>query len=555
MTETDDAWGITAGYFDVDGTWHPTSDETRARLRDAMGTPIDGPPMWFVPAGRSEPLWNPCRLVLEDGTDLGEVHALPPDLPPGYHDLHPLDSWPSTRVVVHPPVCHQLPRAWGVAVQTYALWSTDSWGCGDLRDLTTLLTSVATAGGGAALISPLHQPAPSLPQEDSPYYPSSRRAWNPLLLAMDGPPPAALRCRPDALIDRDVTWAAKRAALEQRFASLTDPPPIPDSIAIWNAVCDIHGPLWRSWPDHLRRYDREVFAAVLRDDRNLANRASFHQWIQTLLGDQLAGAAATGVDLIGDLAVGFAPNGADGWEFQDSLALDMRVGAPPDPFNEAGQEWGIAPFIPWQLRNAHYEPFIQTIRSVLRGVNGLRMDHVMGLFRQFWIPAGGSPRDGAYVTFPAEELLALLRLEAVRAGAYVVGEDLGTVEPRVREALVASNIAGTKVLWFEEHPPATWPENSLATVTTHDLPTIAAVWSGTDGEPEQADRLRAVAAGDTVADVIAAANRALLDSPARLRLMTTDDLCAATERPNHPGTIDQPNWRIRLPLPVDEITL
>lgn len=549
-----DDWGISDGYFDVAGDWHETSTITRDRLRAAMGTPEPGPPMWFVPVGDTHSLWDPCRLVLEDGTDLGEINSLPDDLPIGYHRLHPLDDSPITHLVVHPATCPPVPSMWGVAAQLYALWSPSSWGIGDLADLATLALSLRAAGGEAILSSPLHQPAPPNPQEHSPYYPSSRRAWNPMLIALADPPPANMRCEPSELINRDAVWTAKRAALEELCARSTSPTPLPTSIALWNALCDEFGPEWQQWPPDLRRFDLAVLADRLRDNREFAQRAGFHQWCQDIIGEQLATVRANTSALIGDLAVGFAPNGSDAWEFQDVLALDVRIGAPPDPFNALGQEWGLPAFIPWRLRNARYEPFIATLRAAFRSVDGLRIDHVMGLFRQYWVPAGMPAAEGAYVVFPSDELLAIVCLEATRARAFVVGEDLGTVAEGVRETLTARAIAGTRVLWFELDPPTRWPIETLATVTTHDLPTIAGVLGGTDGDTELLERLRAVTDSTEVNEVIAHIHAALIASPSALRLISLDDACGVIERPNRPGTVGGSNWRRRLPVSVDAIT-
>jgi 4-alpha-glucanotransferase len=354
-------------------------------------------------------------------------------------------------------------------------------------------------------------------------------------------------------------WVAKRAELERLLAESNAPTPLPDPVAIWNALCDEFGPNWQSWPSEFRQPDAEVIATRLRDNTQFAQRAGFHQWCQHLVHEQLSSIAHSGVTLIGDLALGFSPQGADAWEYQHLLALDVRIGAPPDPFNITGQEWGIPGFVPWRLRNALYAPFIATIRSTLRGVGGLRIDHVMGLFRQFWIPAAGTPSDGAYVCFPADELLAIICLEATRAGAFVVGEDLGTVQDGVREGLGERHIARTMVLWFEPDSPAKWPEDSLATVTTHDLPTIAGVVAGTDGDDVQRERLAAVTGqpfGDASLEVvIERAHDAVLASNSRLRLLATDDLCAVSERPNLPGTIGGSNWRKRLPLAVSALPL
>ena len=561
-----DEWAISDGYFDLNGVWRPTPEGTRDALRTAMGTPTPGPPLWFVPVGEAHALWNPCYVRLEDGAELGPVHELPANLPIGYHDLVPADGGPSTRLFVHPPDCPEIPFAWGVAAQVYALWSERSWGIGDLRDLATVADAVHRAGGGAMLVSPLHQPAPTLPQEDSPYYPSSRRAWNPLLLAMDEPVPEPLHCSPDSLVDRNAVWGTKRAALlaryrRERAAGTSRPvPDAPVAVACWNALCEELGPDWRTWPEPWNQFDGAALAARLSQDAEFAERARFHQWCQGQIGSQLDALAVQGVAVIGDLAVGFSPQGADAWEYQDMLALDTRIGAPPDTFNIAGQDWGIPPFAPWRMRNAAYQPVIDTIRAVLRGVQGLRIDHVMGLFRQYWIPVGRPPTEGAYVTYPADELLAIICIEATRANAFVVGEDLGTVEPHVRERLAQHRIAGTRVLWFEDEPPQAWPAECLATVTTHDLPTVIGVLHGTDGVEQHRDRMEAVlppllAAPPSDVDAVEAVHAALLSSPSRLRLLAMDDLCHAAERPNHPGTVNGLNWRRRLPIPVDELKL
>lgn len=560
----DDEWGITDGYHDVHGHWHQTSIATRDRLRAAMGTPQSGRPMWFVRAGDQHHLWNECDVELEDGTRRAVGDRLPDDLPIGYHELVPRDGSAATRLVVHPAQCPPVPRLWGVAAQVYALWSSSSWGIGDLHDLRRLAVDVMAAGGGALLVSPLHQPAPTLPQEPSPYYPSTRRAWSPLLVGIDAPVPPHLRCRGDQLIDRDDAWISKRSVLEAEFDAHLETlqraglaPATPGPIAWWNARCDVLRGDWRDWPE------------VAPDDHpdadpDLLHRARFHEWLQSQVAEQLADVTATGITLIGDLAVGFSPLGADSHEYRDLLALGERIGAPSDEFNPAGQNWGIPPFVPWRLRAALYQPFIDTVRATLRGMGGLRIDHVMGLFRQYWVPDGGAPEDGAYVRFPADELLAILAIEATRAGAFVVGEDLGTVEATVHEAMARFGIAGTKVLWFEDPPPSEWPEPALATVTTHDLPTVTQVFvrdpvmaedEALGGRPDVVrQRLMAVAVGATsAAEAIDAAHRALLGSPSRLRLITTDDLAGAGNQPNLPGLNDYPSWRLRLPRPVDEL--
>ena len=530
---------ITDGHHDIAGTWHPVAPDVHAALRASMGEPEPSRPLWFVASGSEHQLLGPCHLTLDDGTDCGVVHHLSAAVPIGYHDLAPLDGGPVTRLIVHPTTCPAVPRTWGVAAQIYALWDEASWGIGDLGTLRRLAEAVVARGGGAVLTSPLHQAAPGFPQQDSPYYPSTRRAWSPLLLAVEPPPPPHLRVDPGRSIDRNTVWSLKREHLWNRFAAQPGPWPEPSPIARWNARRERFGADPSRWP-------------VVDDDR-ITLSAQFHDWMQGLIADQLRAVAATGVAVIGDLAVGFAPGGADATEFAPLLAQGVRIGAPPDEFNAAGQNWGLPAFVPWRLRAALYQPFIDTVRAALREVQGLRIDHVMGLFRQYWIPEGRPATEGAYVRFPADELLAIICLEATRAGACVIGEDLGTVEDGVRDALAACRIAGTRVLLFEDEPPAAWPEQCLATLTTHDLPTVAAVLGLPATDPRRA-RLQVVSPDCTDPErALAAAHAALLASPAALRLLTTDDLAGATAQPNVPGTVGPPNWCRPLPHPVAEL--
>ncbi len=197
--------------------------------------------------------------------------------------------------------------------------------------------------------------------------------------------------------------------------------------------------------------------------------------------------AAEALPLIHDLAIGASADGADAWRWQDTFADGVRVGAPPDEFNTLGQDWGLPPFDPWRLRAAGYEPFIRVVRAGLRHAGGLRFDHVMGLFRLFWIPLGGAAGEGTYVRYPWWDLLDILALESARAGAFVVGEDLGTVEDSTRHELHRRGVLSYRLLWFEPTAPDSgrWPHQALAAVTTHDLPTVAGLWSGSDVEAQR----------------------------------------------------------------------
>jgi 4-alpha-glucanotransferase len=281
--------------------------------------------------------------------------------------------------------------------------------------------------------------------------------------------------------------------------------------------------------------------------------------------------AGTSVRLVQDLAVGVDPSGADAWMWQDVLASGMEVGAPPDAFNRLGQDWGLPPFDPWRLRAAGYQPFVQTVRANLRSGGGLRVDHIMGLFRQYWVPARTDPRHGAYVRYPWEDLLHILALESERAGAFVVGEDLGTVEPSVRQELAKRNVLSSRVLWFEEGGPARFPSRSMASISTHDLPTVAGVWTGADLsaqrrlglQPDTAsvDAIRTrlqelLGVGDDASldQVIVTAHRLLAEAPSMLVTASLEDALGVEERPNMPGTVDAwPNWSLALPRPLEQV--
>ncbi|HYN63838.1 MAG TPA: 4-alpha-glucanotransferase, partial [Candidatus Limnocylindrales bacterium] len=336
---------------------------------------------------------------------------------------------------------------------------------------------------------------------------------------------------------------------------------------VFAALSEELGPGWTQWPAGLRDPDG---AAVGHAAERMADRVDFHAWLQLLLDRQLA-AASRATPLIGDLPVGFDPGGFDAWAWQAMLA-PASIGAPPDVFNPAGQRWGLPPFAPHRLRAAGYRPFVETIRANLAHSGGLRIDHVLGLFRQWWVPEGANPADGAYVRQPTQELLAVLAIESHRAGAVVIGEDLGTVAPGVRRRLASANVLSTRLGFFERRPPARWPRRSVAAMTTHDLPTIAGAWTGEDLEDQaQAGivpdaralaRLRArlsalagVSDGTPVPEVVLRAHAALSAAPSALALATLEDALLERRRPNLPGTgrAQRDNWSRALPATLERM--
>ncbi len=377
----------------------------------------------------------------------------------------------------------------------------------------------------------------------------------------------------------EVLAGEHRAAVAAMDQALRD-------VATWYALAERHGPEWRTWPEELRGPDAPGIPTAQRE---LADRIVFHAWCQYLLDVQLAEAHAATfgmpVGLIADLAVGCAPDGADAWALQSFLAPGVHVGAPPDDFNQRGQDWSLPPWRPDRLAEAGYAPLREMLAAVLTHADGVRIDHVAGLWRLWWIPPGRPATEGTYVSYDARAMLAVLAIEASRAGAIVVGEDLGTVEPEVTQGLAERGMLGCAVLWFQRDdddalvPPQEWPGTTLGTISTHDLPTAvgflrdehvrareaAGLLTDPDAAREQAARERAeleemlvdqgVLGEDRSEDAVVAAMHALLArAGSRIVLASFTDVLDEVRQPNLPGTTDAyPNWRIPLPLSTEEL--
>jgi 4-alpha-glucanotransferase len=518
-----------------------------------------------------------------DGVQLRQVPL--PELPLGWHRVR---AGAEEAVLVVAPASIGVPpgRTWGWMAQLYALRSEGSWGMGDYADLRTLVERTAADGGGVVLVNPLHAETPVAPVNPSPYSPSSRRFRSFLGLRIDRIPEAAGRdldaLRPSTdpdRVPRDPVFAAKLAALEQlwpgrREAELAafraeQGEPL-EGFALFCALAEAYGLPWRAWPEELRH---PAGLGIAEARERFADRVGFWCWVQLLVDEQLAavGAAAEGmaIGVLHDLAVGVDAGGADAWALQDSLALHTTVGAPPDLLNQLGQDWGLPPWRPDRLREHAYAPYRDLVRGVLRHAGGIRIDHVMGLFRLWWVPPGRPASEGTYVAYDAEAMLGVLALEAVRAGAVVVGEDLGTVEPRVETTLAAADVLGSDVLWFQEGEPSSWRALAAASVTTHDLPTAAGFLAeehvrvraelGQLAVPVDEERARVGAERAALVamlertgllaacdgDVVLALHAAVAASPARVVLAALGDAVGDLRQPNLPGTIDEyPNWRL-----------
>ncbi|MFO1324405.1 MAG: malto-oligosyltrehalose synthase [Burkholderiales bacterium] len=579
---------------------------------------------------------------------IGLVVALSASLPPGYHRVELAvggEVVARTCCAVAPAACYQAGpaefRTWGAAVQLYALRSARNWGIGDFTDLATLTSQWGGRGAGIVGTNPLHALFPATPTGASPYSPSSRLFRNVLYIDVNAVPEmracAAARSlvqseafgqrlaglREAELVDYRGVAAAKLEVLDLLYRHFRGRYLVADDaradafrafVAAGGAPLRLHA-IFDALHEHFRREDADVggwpaWPEDFRDPRSPAvaqfaathaERVEFYAYLQWQAEQQFmaaadaAEAAGLAIGLCTDLAVSVDRGGAEAWANQALYALGASVGAPPDAFNRMGQDWGLPPMIPRRLADVAYAPFLATLRANMRGAGALRVDHVMGLARLFWVPAGGRPADGAYVHYPFEDLLGLLALESNRHRCMVIGEDLGTVPDSMRATLDANGVLSYRVLIFERsdgdgfRPPESYPSAALATFSTHDLPTLAGWWHGDDialraehglsetdelrdvhAQDRARDRARLLAALDAAgllppgASTDPSANPALDASlalavqvflartPARLALVQLEDVLGVREQANLPGTVDaHPNWRRKLPLTLE----
>ncbi|MFD3687039.1 4-alpha-glucanotransferase [Nocardiopsis sp. NPDC058631] len=641
-------YGVATSYEDWRGRQVPVGPDTIRHVLRALGVDPESPdaavrrgmlpPAVVVREGKAPDLVLPdsARSVVE--TADGSLLPFDPGLPLGSHVLRVTDAGvehDAPLLVVpdriEPGALRDNPRLWGLMAQFYSVRSRASWGTGDLRDLAELADwSARDLGADFTLVNPVHATEPLPPVEPSPYLPVSRRYASPLYIRVEDVPeyarlapaqregvqrlarPLRERGRTADLLDRDAVWRAKRTALEVLF-EIPRAPGREASLrayleregrdlvefATWSALAEEHGSDYRAWPGNLRDAgSRTVGAEALRR----WPAVEFHRWLQWILDEQLAQAQATaraggmGVGIVHDLAIGVQAGGADAWMYGDALLSALHVGAPPDEFNRLGQDWGQPPWNPRRLAELGYGPFRQILDQALRHAGGVRMDHVMGMFRLWCVPEGASADQGTYLRFDHEGMVGTLLLAAHGADAVVVGEDLGTVEPWVREHLADRGVLGTSVLWFEHdadgepRAPGDWRADCLATVATHDLPPVGSILSaehvdlrdrlGLLGRPVEEERAEAEArverwrlllvelglldAGvDPVADpaaVVAAVHAYLMATPARMIGVALTDVVGERRMQNQPGTsTEYPNWRIPLtsaegePVLVDEL--
>lgn len=534
------------------------------------------------------------ELILEDGTSL----PIPLDRPLiidaiGYHQLH--HAGRTSTLAIAPPRCpHPTGRSWGAAVQIPSLRSPDNTAYGDLATLARSAAALGRAGAQALAISPTHALFPGDPTRFSPYSPSTRLFHNVLLAdpALIGAPPTSAAA-PDLI---DWPEAARERLLHLRTAFDRAPETVRTTVAAFRAECGealerharfdaLHANTgignWRDWP---AEYRDPAGDAVHRFAAAHAEDVAFYAFLQWLTDLSLAEAQRSArqhmnIGLIADLAVGMCPGGSHGWSRRDELLTGLTIGAPPDPLGPDGQSWGITALDPFALARTGFRGFIETIRAALAHAGGIRIDHALGLDRLWVIPEGASASDGAYLTMPGPHLKRIVAIEAHRANAIVIAEDLGTVPPGFRDDLAARGMLGMRVLPFERDRtgaftrPAGWDAEAVAMTGTHDTPTLAGWWTGRDiawrrsfaSVSDDADDIRADerkslwaavgGPGDPPADPpLDPILDAVADAPAPLLIVPMEDLAGLAEAPNIPGTVDEhPNWRRRMPASTEAL--
>ena len=580
---------VPASYEDAHGVVQPLDPATRAIVTEAVEKAGSLELPLVCTPGEAAPGLHGDLETLE-GALIGPVSGVAPDA--GYFRLRRADG--STRMVISAPDRFPQPeRGWGWAVQLYAARSRSSWGIGDFRDLALIARSAQEAGAGSVLISPVHAAAPVASQQASPYSPTSRQWLQLLHIAIEDVPGADqadvrdLAARGRGLnstrrIYRDSVWVLKRAALERIWDATRDRLPVEHDVwvaaggedlrrfATWCVLAErFNSPVWQSWPE---QYRTPAGAEAVAHES--ADRIAFFSWAQWVADVQFGTACRAGATVVADVAVGFDSCSADAWTHQELVCFDFEVGCPPDRHNVDGQKWGLPPLNPTALIKADLAPFIAMARSALAHAGALRIDHVMQLWRLYWVPLGGHAGGGVYVHYPVEALLAVLRLEAHRAGAWVVGEDMGTVAAGVRDTMATQGMLGYRAAL--RLPVDQFPEAVMGASSTHDQATIAGTLTNSDNDDlrrigkaanfAQLEGVRAELAEfagvdlgqpigpDQVAQAVRAQYNRLSGCAARVVLASLDDAGAVAERPNMPGTVvTWPNWCLSLPRPVEDL--
>ncbi len=590
-----------------------------------------------------------CRCVLTLPYLSEGYHTLQISLDAGFSSFgkDELEQSDSCHLIVAPKTCYG-PRdaadykMWGLAAQLYSLKSNNSWGLGDFSDLKKLVKNAAKRGASCIGLNPIHPLFPGNPAHRSPYSPTSRNFLNTIYIdvtqvvnfdqcqaAIDKVNSKGFKQQIETvnaakMIDyQHSAWLkyqvlellyqhfqkehlASNSTLAKQYQEFVDEfSEGLKTLATFDALyehfrkIDFNAYGWTAWPEE---YQNPKSNAVKIFQKEHADRVGFFQFIQWVADSQLelvtkaAKENGMAVGLYLDLAVGCDGGGADVWANREIYVSGGSVGAPPDATNLLGQDWGLTPINPLVLKQQGFKPFINALRGNMRHAGALRIDHVLGYMRQYWVAPGKKANEGIYITFPFEEMLRIIALESRRAKCIVIGEDLGTTPEGFGRVMASAGLLSYRVLFFERwenglfQRPEHYPEQSMVTVSTHDLPTLAGWWTGNDllwrerlelyptKEMGQSDRNNRVTdrqllidamvdmqvlvpehAPDTSpakmnAELSVAVQRFLARAPSRIQLIPLEDALGINEQVNIPGTIDEhPNWLQRLPFNTDEI--
>ena len=645
LHELAEAAGVAPRWKDVHGAWHDVSEDSLRYVIAALGLPAstdadiaDSLHMVRQP-GRLPPLITGdangsihlpvasgrYEIMLEDGSTVtgetrdegGAAFELPGQ--PGYHRLRiageevtlavaPTQGW----LVSDAMAGAGGGRPWGLAVQLYSLRRAGDGGLGDFGGLSRFVRTAALAGASAVAISPVHAQFAATPGRFSPYSPSSRTLLNVLHaeLELDTGPAQQLEAAP--LVD----WHAASRLRLAKLAQLFDAAP---GTQLWHEFENfraaegaslegharfeaLHGHVmlqggpwhWREWPGGLADAASPAVQAFAAEHSREVARHAFYQFMadrSLAVAQRTARECGMPIGLISDLAVGVDSGGSQCWAWPDQTLLGLAVGAPPDLLNTQGQDWGLAAFSPRGLQNNGYRVYIDMLRAAMRHAGGVRIDHAMGLARLWMVPTGTKPAEGAYLHFPVDDMLRLIRLESLRNHSVVLGEDLGTLPEGFQGRISRAGILGMRVLWFERAQdqgftaPATWDHGAVAMTSTHDLATVAGWWSGHDtawrhkvgaiedagipGELAERERDRQLlwstmqASGsatgpappsDQPSSAVDAAVQHVGGAACDLAIIPMEDMLGLEDQPNLPGTLDEhPNWCRRLPGMADEL--
>ncbi|MEH3123784.1 MAG: 4-alpha-glucanotransferase [Sphingomonas phyllosphaerae] len=592
LSERAAAAGLSRDWEDADGRPQRVADEVLEAILACLDTTPPEVPFLSADAGRAidlpDGVTGDAELLLDDGNRLALTIAADGTLPPvervGYHRL--LAGGREYTLAVAPRRCALPKRGWGVAVQVPSLRAGSDSAFGDAGALVEAAAAFARVGAQALAISPTHALFPADPTRFSPYSPSTRLFHNvlladPTLIGVPLPParastlidwPQAARERVAQLrtvfeLVSEGALSAARAYRRQRGAALEAHARF-DAL---HAVLGGHG--WQDWP---AAYHDPNGEAVIRFAAEHEREVAFYAFLQWLADLGLATAQRTAKErmatgIVADLAVGMDAGGSHAWNARDELLTGLTVGAPPDPLGPDGQNWGITALDPFAMHRTGFRAFIETLRVALAHAGGVRIDHALGLERLWVIPAGADASEGAYLRMPGDHLRRIVAIEAQRAEAVVIAEDLGTVPPGFRDTLAARCMLGMRVLPFERDPeggfvpPADWDEAAVAMTGTHDTPTLGGWWKARDIDWAEklgrsgADRDRRATEREALwqamgkpgdppaAPPVDAMIAHVASAPCPLAIVPFEDLLALEEQPNLPGTIDEhPNWRRRM---------